>query len=397
MLLSLGFIIVVGYLLGRLLSAMNLPSLIGYIIAGLIMGPSFFNLIDQSTLDISSDLRRIALMIILLRAGLNIDLQDLKKVGRPAILMSFLPATLEIIGTIILAPIFFGMSYLSAAILGAIVAATSPAVVVARMLDLMGKGYGKKKGVPQMILAGSSMDDIFVIIIFTALTALAQTGEFHWLSMLSMPTSIILGIAGGLLVGWLLSLAIEKYQLSGGYPVILSFGMAMLFDGIEKAMTGPIGFSALLAVMAMGFMMLRVNPVQAKSVQVGFNNLWQVFEIILFVLVGASMSIESVKDSGLIAVLLIVLLLVFRGLGVLLSVLGTQLNKEEKAFAIFAYIPKATVQAAIGAVPLAMGLPSGHIILTISVVAILVTAPLGAVLIDQTHNRLLRDDRYIWI
>ena len=393
MLLSLGFIIVVGYLLGRLLSAMNLPSLIGYIIAGLIMGPSFFNLIDQSTLDISSDLRRIALMIILLRAGLNIDLQDLKKVGRPAILMSFLPATLEIIGTIILAPIFFGMSYLSAAILGAIVAATSPAVVVARMLDLMGKGYGKKKGVPQMILAGSSMDDIFVIIIFTALTALAQTGEFHWLSMLSMPTSIILGIAGGLLVGWLLSLAIEKYQLSGGYPVILSFGMAMLFDGIEKAMTGPIGFSALLAVMAMGFMMLRVNPVQAKSVQVGFNNLWQVFEIILFVLVGASMSIESVKDSGLIAVLLIVLLLVFRGLGVLLSVLGTQLNKEEKAFAIFAYIPKATVQAAIGAVPLAMGLPSGQIILTISVVAILVTAPLGAVLIDQTHNRLLRDDR----
>lgn len=393
MLLSLGFIIVVGYLLGRLLSAMNLPSLIGYIIAGLIMGPSFFNLIDQSTLDISSDLRRIALMIILLRAGLNIDLQDLKKVGRPAILMSFLPATLEIIGTIILAPIFFGMSYLSAAILGAIIAATSPAVVVARMLDLMGKGYGKKKGVPQMILAGSSMDDIFVIIIFTALTALAQTGEFHWLSMLSMPTSIILGIAGGLLVGWLLSLAIEKYQLSGGYPVILTFGMALLFDGIEKAMTGPIGFSALLAVMAMGFMMLRVNPVQAKSVQVGFNNLWQVFEIILFVLVGASMSIESVKDSGLIAVLLIVLLLVFRGLGVLLSVLGTQLNKEEKAFAIFAYIPKATVQAAIGAVPLAMGLPNGQIILTISVVAILVTAPLGAVLIDQTHNRLLRDDR----
>uniref|UniRef100_UPI00352AE776 cation:proton antiporter n=2 Tax=Aerococcus urinaeequi TaxID=51665 RepID=UPI00352AE776 len=393
MLLSLGFIIVVGYLLGRLLSAMNLPSLIGYIIAGLIMGPSFFNLIDQSTLDISSDLRRIALMIILLRAGLNIDLQDLKKVGRPAILMSFLPATLEIIGTIILAPIFFGMSYLSAAILGAIVAATSPAVVVARMLDLMGMGYGKKKGVPQMILAGSSMDDIFVIIIFTALTALAQTGEFHWLSMLSMPTSIILGIAGGLLVGWLLSLAIEKYQLSGGYPVILSFGMAMLFDGIEKAMTGPIGFSALLAVMAMGFMMLRVNPVQAKSVQVGFNNLWQVFEIILFVLVGASMSIESVKDSGLIAVLLIVLLLVFRGLGVLLSVLGTQLNKEEKAFAIFAYLPKATVQAAIGAVPLAMGLPNGQIILTISVVAILVTAPLGAVLIDQTHDRLLRDDR----
>ncbi|KAF3299540.1 solute carrier family 9B (sodium/hydrogen exchanger), member 1/2 [Aerococcus sp. 150760007-1] len=393
MLLSLGFIIVVGYLLGRLLSAMNLPSLIGYIIAGLIMGPSFFNLIDQSTLDISSDLRRIALMIILLRAGLNIDLQDLKKVGRPAILMSFLPATLEIIGTIILAPIFFGMSYLSAAILGAIIAATSPAVVVARMLDLMGKGYGKKKGVPQMILAGSSMDDIFVIIIFTALTALAQTGEFHWLSMLSMPTSIILGIAGGLLVGWLLSLAIEKYQLSGGYPVILTFGMALLFDGIEKAMTGPIGFSALLAVMAMGFMMLRVNPVQAKSVQVGFNNLWQVFEIILFVLVGASMSIESVEDSGLIAVVLIVLLLVFRGLGVLLSVLGTQLNKEEKAFAIFAYIPKATVQAAIGAVPLAMGLPNGQIILTISVVAILVTAPLGAVLIDQTHNRLLRDDR----
>lgn len=393
MLLSLGFIIVVGYLLGRLLSAMNLPSLIGYIIAGLIMGPSFFNLIDQSTLDISSDLRRIALMIILLRAGLNIDLQDLKKVGRPAIMMSFLPATLEIIGTIILAPIFFGMSYLSAAILGAIVAATSPAVVVARMLDLMGKGYGKKKGVPQMILAGSSMDDIFVIIIFTALTALAQTGEFHWLSMLSMPTSIILGIAGGLLVGWLLLLAIEKYQLSGGYPVILSFGMAMLFDGIEKAMTGPIGFSALLAVMAMGFMMLRVNPVQAKSVQVGFNNLWQVFEIILFVLVGASMSIESVKDSGLIAVVLIVLLLVFRGLGVLLSVFGTQLNKEEKAFAIFAYLPKATVQAAIGAVPLAMGLPNGQIILTISVVAILVTAPLGAVLIDQTHNRLLRDDR----
>lgn len=393
MLLSLGFIIIVGYLLGRLLSAMNLPSLIGYIIAGLIMGPSFFNLIDQSTLDISSDLRRIALMIILLRAGLNIDLQDLKKVGRPAILMSFLPASLEIIGTIILAPIFFGMSYLSAAILGAIIAATSPAVVVARMLDLMGKGYGKKKGVPQMILAGSSMDDIFVIIIFTALTALAQTGEFHWLSMLSMPTSIILGIAGGLLVGWLLSLAIEKYQLSGGYPVILSFGIAMLFDGIEKAMTGPIGFSALLAVMAMGFMMLRVNPVQAKSVQVGFNHLWQVFEIILFVLVGASMSIESVKDSGLIAVVLIVLLLVFRGLGVLLSVLGTQLNKEEKAFAIFAYLPKATVQAAIGAVPLAMGLPNGQIILTISVVAILITAPLGAVLIDQTHNRLLRDDR----
>lgn len=393
MLLSLGFMIIGGYLLGRLFNAFNLPSLIGYIVAGLIMGPSFFNLIDQSTLDISSDLRRIALMIILLRAGLNIDLHDLKKVGRPAILMSFLPATLEIIGTIILAPIFFDMSYLSAAILGTIIAATSPAVVVARMLDLMGKGYGKEKGVPQMILAGSSMDDIFVIIIFTALTALAQTGEFHWLSLVSMPTSIIFGIAGGLLVGWLLSRIIEKYQITGGYPVILTFGMAMLFDGVEKALTGPIGFSALLAVMAMGFMILRVNPVQAKGIQVGFNNLWQVFEIILFVLVGAGMSIESVRNSGITAAVLILALLLFRAIGVLLSVSGTKLNKEEKLFAVFAYIPKATVQAAIGAVPLAMGLPNGQLILTISVVAILVTAPLGAVLIDKTHPRLLRNDR----
>lgn len=393
MLLSLGFMIIGGYLLGRLFNAFNLPSLIGYIVAGLIMGPSFFNLIDPSTLDISSDLRRIALMIILLRAGLNIDLHDLKKVGRPAILMSFLPATLEIIGTIILAPIFFDMSYLSAAILGTIIAATSPAVVVARMLDLMGKGYGKEKGVPQMILAGSSMDDIFVIIIFTALTALAQTGEFHWLSLVSMPMSIILGIAGGLLVGWLLSRIIEKYQITGGYPVILTFGMAMLFDGVEKALTGPIGFSALLAVMAMGFMILRVNPVQAKDIQVGFNNLWQVFEIILFVLVGAGMSIESVRNSGITAAVLILALLLFRAIGVLLSVSGTKLNKEEKLFAVFAYIPKATVQAAIGAVPLAMGLPNGQLTLTISVVAILVTAPLGAVLIDKTHPRLLRNDR----
>lgn len=393
MLLSLGFMIIVGYLLGRLFDALNLPSLVGYIIAGLLMGPAIFNLIGQETLAISSDLRRIALVIILLRAGLSIDLQDLKKVGRPAILMSFLPATIEIIGTMILAPLFFDMSYLSAAILGTVIAATSPAVVVARMLDLMGKGYGQEKGVPQMVLAGSSMDDIFVIIIFTALTALAQTGEFHWLSMVAMPTSIILGIAGGLVVGWLLSLLIEKYQLSGGYPVILTFGIAMLFDGLEKVMTGPIGFSALLAVMSMGFMMLRVNPVQAKGVQIGFNHLWQAFEIVLFVLVGASMSIESVKDSGMIAVLLIILLLVFRAAGVLLSLAGTKLNKAERLFAVFAYIPKATVQAAIGAVPLAMGLASGQTILTISVVAILVTAPLGAILIDQTHNRLLKDDR----
>lgn len=393
MLVSIGIVFIVGYLLGRVFDQLKLPSLLGYILAGMIVGPHLLNLLDNSLLDISADLRRIALIIILLRAGLNLDLTDLKKVGRPAIFMSFLPATLEIIGCMLLAPLFFDMSLLSAAILGTIIAATSPAVVVARMLELMGKGFGVKKGIPQMVLAGSSMDDVFVIILFTSLTSLAQTGDFHWISLLTIPTSIILGILGGLLAGWFCSYIIQKMQLTGAYPVILLLGVALLLDGVEKMATGVIGFSALLAVMAMGFMVLRTSPNQARTLSTGFNYLWQAFEILLFVLVGASISLGNVMNAGLLAVIFILLLLVFRTMGVFLSVAKTNLNKKERLFTGLAYIPKATVQAAIGATPLAMGLPAGEIILTISVVAILVTAPLGAILIDKTHASLLSHDR----
>lgn len=393
MLVSIGIVFIVGYLLGRVFDQVKLPSLLGYILAGMIVGPHLLNLLDNSLLDISADLRRIALIIILLRAGLNLDLTDLKKVGRPAIFMSFLPATMEIIGCMLLAPLFFDMSLLSAAILGTIIAATSPAVVVARMLELMGKGFGVKKSIPQMVLAGSSMDDVFVIILFTSLTSLAQTGDFHWISLLTIPTSIILGILGGLLAGWACSYVIKKMQLTGAYPVILLLGVALLLDGVEKMATGVIGFSALLAVMAMGFMVLRTSPNQARALSTGFNHLWQAFEIILFVLVGASISLGNVMNAGLLAVIFILLLLVFRTMGVFLSVAKTNLNKKERLFTGLAYIPKATVQAAIGATPLAMGLPAGEIILTISVVAILVTAPLGAILIDKTHASLLSHDR----
>lgn len=392
MIVSLGFILIVGYIFGRILDHLKLPSLIGYILAGVLLGPSVLNLLDDSLLAISSELRRIALIIILLRAGLNLSLKDLKKVGRPAVLMSFLPATIEILGTMLLAPLFFDISYLSAAILGTVIAATSPAVVVARMLDLMAKGFGVKKSIPQMILAGSSIDDIFVIILFTSLASLAQTGQFYWSSLFTIPSAIILGILAGLLVGWLLSLLIKKLNLTGAYPLIITLGLALLFDGLETALTDIVGFSSLIAIMAMGFMVFRASPRQAAGLANGFNHMWQAFEIILFVLVGASISISYVLDAGFLAALLIILLLLFRSLGVFLAVCRTDLNKKEKLFTMLAYTPKATVQAAIGGVPLAMGLPAGQLILTISVVAIIITAPLGAILIDTTHAKFLNKD-----
>lgn len=389
MLLSFALILLVGMALGKLCSRIGLPPLLGMLIAGIAMGPSCLNLIDPSVLSISSQLRRIALIIILLRAGLNLKVEDLKKNGRPAIMMCFVPATFEIVGMALLAPVIFGLSLVDSLVLGTVIAAVSPAVIVPHMLKVMDEGYGTEKGIPQMILAGASADDVFVIVLFSSFTGIAAGGSFEAAGLLRIPTSIILGIVGGVAVGVLLNLFLEKVNLKKEQSIILFLSTAFLLVTIEDALTGMIGFSGLIAVMAMGMVFAAKAPEAAKELSSGFTSLWTAAEIMLFVLVGAAVNIQYAFQAGAGAVLLVLGVLVFRMAGVAVCMIGTRLNNRERLFCMLAYTPKATVQAAIGAIPLSMGLASGEAILTIAVVAILFTAPVGAFLIDQTYTRFL--------
>ena len=389
MLLSFALILACGMAVGWLFGKIKLPPLAGMLIVGVIFGPYCLNLIDPSVLHISAELRRIALIIILIRAGLNLKIDDLKKVGRPAILMCFIPAIFEIIGMLIFAQLILGLSIIDSLLLGTVVAAVSPAVIVPHMLKIMDEGYGIKKGIPQMILAGASADDVFVIVLFTSFSKVAAGGSFDASSLIRIPTSILFGIMGGFLAGFLLHLFIKKMKINGVKVLLVFLCVAFVFVTAEDLLTGTIGFSGLLAVMAIGVMFAKLSPETASTLSSGFSKLWSAAEILLFVLVGAAVDIRYALGSGAKAILLILAVLVFRMLGVAICMLGTKLNFKERLFCMISYTPKATVQAAIGAIPLSMGLPSGDIILTVEVVSILFTAPIGAFLIDMLYKKCL--------
>lgn len=390
MLFSLALIFLCGICLGGIFTKLKLPSLLGMLITGIILGPYALNLLDSSILNISADLRQIALIIILTRAGLNLDLQDLKKVGRPAFLMCFIPAIFEIIGMILLAPKLLGLTILEAAILGTVIAAVSPAVIVPKMLKLMNEGYGKSKSIPQLIMAGASVDDVFVIVLFTAFTGLASGGTISSLDFIKIPTSIILGFIVGAILGKLLSILFEKIHLRDSIKVVIILSVSFILVTVEKKFTGIIGFSGLLAIMTMGGAIQKFRNIVATRLSLKFSKLWVAAEVVLFVLVGATVNINYALASGFLAVLLIFGVLIFRMLGVFICMLKTQLTTKERLFCMIAYCPKATVQAAIGSIPLSMGLSCGNIVLTVAVLAILITAPLGAFTIDLTYKKLLK-------
>ncbi len=359
------------------------------IATGILLGPYVLNLIDPKVLSISSELRRIALVIILMRAGLSLDVIGLKKVGRSAVLMCFLPAVFEIAGYVILAPRFLDVSLLDAAIMGAVLAAVSPAVIVPRMIRLTEEGYGTSKQIPQMILAGASVDDVFVIVMFSAFTGMAQGQDISWVSFARVPVSILIGIFTGSALGIVLGKYFEKFHMRDSVKVILVLSLAFVLDWIEARFGSVVPFSGLIAVMALGIGLQRKRKVVAQRLSSKFNKLWVCAEIVLFVLVGACVDISYTKQAGIATIILILLVLLFRLAGVVLCVAGTNLTFKERLFCGFGYIPKATVQAAIGGIPLAMGLGCGNIVLTVAVMGILITAPLGAFLIDLSYKKLL--------
>lgn len=389
MLFSLTLIFLSGIVLGSIFNRLKLPQLLGMLLTGIILGPYLLNLLDPKILSISTDLRQIALIIILTRAGLNLDINDLKKVGRPAVLMCFVPATFEILGMIIFAPKFLGLGLLDSAILGTVIAAVSPAVVVPKMLKLMEDGYGTEKGIPQLIMAGASVDDVFVIVLFTSFIGLASNGTFSALNLIKIPTSIFFGISVGFLCAILLIYFFKKIHIRDSMKVIIILNISFLLVTFEHSLTGIIGFSGLLAIMSMGTGIQEKNSILAKRLSAKYSKLWIAAEVILFVLVGATVNIKYALGASIPAILLIMTVIAFRMAGVFLCLLGTSLSYKERLFCMIAYCPKATVQAAIGSIPLSMGLSAGNIILTVAVLSILITAPLGAFAIDFSYKKLL--------
>lgn len=391
MLTSIAIILLFGLGMGWIFSKLRLPGLLGMILVGIIISPNALNLIDESILTISGELRQIALVIILTRAGLSLDLSDLKKVGRPAILMCFVPACLEMLGTILLAPALLHVSLLEAAIIGSVIAAVSPAVVVPRMIRLMEEGYGRRKGIPQLILAGASVDDVFVIVVFTALTTLAATGKVSAVSFAQIPVSIVSGVLLGACVGMLLVQFFRKCHMRDSVKILIILSISFLLLEVQNRLEGYLPVSGLLAIMSMSIVIKQKYDVLALRLSVKYNKLWLGAEVVLFVLVGATVDLNYAISAGALTVLLVIGALVFRMLGVALSLVGTDLSKKERLFCMVAYTPKATVQAAIGAIPLSMGLSCGTLVLTVAVLSILITAPFGAIGIDHLHKRLLEE------
>lgn len=386
---SLAVICLCALLLGSICSKIKLPPLLGMLIVGIVLGPYVLNLIAPSILGISADLRKLALIIILTRAGLNLNLKDLRKNGISAVLLCFLPATAEILGYLLLGTLILKLPALDAAILGCVMAAVSPAVVVPRMLKLKGTGYGTDKGIPDMIMTGASADDVFVIVLFTSLTTMATGGSFSWNIVWQVPVSILLGIGVGIAIGFLFVLFVKKIHMRDSIKVILILSIAFLFVALENAIDTWVPYSGLLSVIAFGAVIFARHEVCAKRLSGKFSKLWVFAEILLFVLVGAEVNIHyALQNSGpIIGVILLALL--FRMVGVFFCVAFSKLNKKERLFCMIAYTPKATVQAAIGALPFSMGLANGQIILTAAVLSILITAPLGAFLTDLTYKKLL--------
>lgn len=389
MLLSIALIMLAGMGFSLLCRKIKLPGLFGMVIVGILLGPYVLNLIDPSVLAISAQLRKIALIIILARAGLTLNISDLKKMGRSAILMCFLPATFEMIGTVLLAPKLLSISTMEAALLGAVIGAVSPAVIVPKMIRLIEEGYGTEKGIPQLILAGASADDVYVIVLFSTFTSLVQGGNVSVLRFVNIPVSVVLGILAGLLCGAFLAVMFMKWELTGTVKAIVFLCVCFLLSAAEDAISLPITFSSLIAVMFIGIAMQKKNGEDARILSGKFNELWKGAEVILFVLVGACVDISHLANAGASVLLLLAGALVFRMLGVWVCLLKTALSGREKLFCMLSYMPKATVQAAIGGIPLAMGLPCGDTILTVAVAAIMITAPLGAFAIDRTYQKFL--------
>lgn len=389
MLFSLSLILILGFALSGIFNRLRIPGLLGMIITGMLLGPFCLNLISPDILNISSDLREIALIVILARAGLSLDLKDLKKVGRPAVLMCFVPATFEIAAVTVLAPVFLNISYVEAAIMGSVLAAVSPAVVVPRMLHLMERGYGRDKSIPQLIMAGASVDDIYVIVLFTAFLGMYQGKGFSGASLLFIPVSIILGLLLGILCGLILVWIFKKLHIRDTAKVLIILSISFIFVTLERELKPFIPVSGLLAVMALGGTILKQYDILAKRLMGKFSKIWVGAEILLFVLVGAAVNIRYISNAGALSVILILCALVIRVCGVNVCLIKTNLNRKERFFCSIAYLPKATVQAAIGSVPLASGVAAGNVILTVAVLAIMITAPLGAIGIDYSYKKLL--------
>lgn len=395
MLTSLALIFLVGLSMAAICRQIKLPRIIGMLITGIVLGPYVLDLLDPSILAISAELRKMALIIILLKAGLSLDLGDLKKVGRPAVLMSCLPASFEILAFFLFAPSILGITRIEAMVMGAVLGAVSPAVVVPRMVQLMDSKYGTKKSIPQMILAGASCDDIFVIVLFTTFVSMAQGGTAKVTDFINIPVSIGLGVLMGAVTGYFLSLFFEtayahKHCVRNSTKVIIVLGVSFVLVAVETWLEGIVSVSGLLAVVAMACV-LKMKSVAfvSKRLSEKFGKLWIAAEVILFVLVGAAVDISCMGEAGLAAVGMILLALCFRAVGVGVCMIGTELNLKERLFCVIAYLPKATVQAAIGSVPLSLGLPCGEMVLSVAVLAILITAPLGAIGMDATYKRLL--------
>lgn len=393
---SLALVFLIGLAMAAVCQQLRLPRIIGMLLTGILLGPYALNWLDASILSISSELRQMALIIILIKAGLSLNLSDLKKVGRPAVMMSCVPASCEILAFFLFAPAVLGITRVEAAVMGAVLGAVSPAVVIPRMVQLMEEHYGMEKSVPQMILAGASCDDIFVIVLFSTFTSMAQGGHANVMDFVNIPVSIVLGVALGAVTGLALSEFFEtayarKHTVHNSLKVIIVLGTAFLLMAVETWLKGIVSVSGLLAVVSMACVLkLRCVPSVSKRLSEKFGKLWLAAEVLLFVLVGAAVDIRYTLAAGIPAVAMILLALVFRAVGVCLCMAGTTLNRKERLFCVIAYLPKATVQAAIGSVPLAMGLPCGQIVLSVAVLAILITAPLGAIGMDRTYKALLQ-------
>lgn len=391
MLLSIALIILVSLTLTSLFQKIKIPGIIAMIITGILLGS--LGLISDNILAISTDLREIALIVILLRAGLTVDLNDLKKVGKTAILLSFVPATIEITTIALLAPVFFDITLTESLILGSVIAAVSPAIVVPRMIHLIEKKYGTKKSIPQMILAAASIDDIYVIILFTSFVQLYQTNSYSFMSLLEIPLSIILGAFAGILVGLVLVWFFKKYHFRDTIKVMILFSVSFLFIFLENTIKSYVGFSGLLAIMVLGGTILEKYPTLASRLTTKFSKIWVLAEIMLFVLVGAITDVTVLVNIGLFAVVLLIASMFFRMVSVYFITGTAKLSKKERVFASFSYLPKATVQAAIGAIPLSLGIENGNLILIIAVLSIVISAPIGAILIDSLHEKMLTQDQ----
>ena len=390
MLLSISLILLVGMSVGWICQKMKLPSLLGMLVIGIVLGPYMLNLLDDSILGISAELRKIALIIILTRAGLGLDLSGLKKIGRPAVLMCFVPASLELLGILLIAPKLLGISMLEAAILGAVLAAVSPAVVVPRMVKLMEEGYGVREGIPQLILAGASVDDVYVIVLFSTFLGMIQGESASVIHFINIPISIFLGVGIGFLIGIILAYYFKKVHIRDTSKVLIILSISLLLVVLEDHLTIPITFSALIALMFIGIGLQKKREVVARRLSVKYGKLWVAAEVFLFVLVGATVNIGYLSKVGVNALVVIAVALIFRMFGVFLCLLGTSLDKKERLFAMMAYTPKATVQAAIGGIPLSLGLACGEIVLTVAVLAIVLTAPAGAFAMDLSYKKFLK-------